>query len=627
MTAPKGYSTQEKDDRLSAQFSTVEPVREEQFGLSTVSHQFVYEVGTDAAEVGSTAYSIVATGHSALKGDVILLTAGALAGREVKVWAVSSNLITLAETLPSAIANGVSFSILRHKYPSVDSSGKVNVNAVIVEEALSPDGGALPANLKVAGGYDGANVQALKTDAAGELQIDVLSSALPTGAATSALQTDGSQKTQLVDGSGNVIGSTGNALDVNLKTPITVDVSLSQANDSVAVFGNDGAVNRALKTDASGELQVDVLSSALPSGAATEAKQDAANSLLTTIDADTSALSGCVAGSELQVDVVSSALPSGASTSANQTNGSQKSQLVDAAGDVSDVVLLSAALQNTDKGLVTKTSLGSIADVDGQQTMALSLPVVLASDQSAIPVTDNGASLTVDGTVAATQSGTWNITNVSGTVSLPTGAATESTLSTLNTKVPSQGQALMAASLPVVISSNQSAVPSSQSGTWNITNVSGTVSLPTGAATETTLSTLNGKIPSNLTVTSTRLLVDGSGVTQPVSIAATVAVTQNGRSAVNRARNAYASVNVTTGAYVQLLASTSGTVNEVEIFDSSGETLVLATGGAGAEVDQVYVFPGGNGRIPLSIGSGVRVSIKAVSATASAGEIAINFYS
>jgi hypothetical protein len=44
------------------------------------------------------------------------------------------------------------------------------------------------------------------------------------------------------------------------------------------------------------------------------------------------------------------------------------------------------------------------------------------------PVTDSGGSLTVDngGTFAvqAAQSGTWNITNVSGTVSLPTGAAT-----------------------------------------------------------------------------------------------------------------------------------------------------------------------------------------------------------
>jgi len=42
-----------------------------------------------------------------------------------------------------------------------------------------------------------------------------------------------------------------------------------------------------------------------------------------------------------------------------------------------------------------------------------------------------------------------------------------------------------------------------------------TLPLPTGASSETTLSSVNTKIPSNLTVSSTRLLVDGSGVTQP----------------------------------------------------------------------------------------------------------------
>lgn len=60
------------------------------------------------------------------------------------------------------------------------------------------------------------------------------------------------------------------------------------------------------------------------------------------------------------------------------------------------------------------------------------------------------------------------------------------------------------------------------SGRLNVNNISGTVSLPTGASTETTLSALNTKIPSNLTVTSTRLLVDGSGVTQPVSGTVTI---------------------------------------------------------------------------------------------------------
>lgn len=80
------------------------------------------------------------------------------------------------------------------------------------------------------------------------------------------------------------------------------------------------------------------------------------------------------------------------------------------------------------------TAIGDITGVVGQNTMANSLPVVIASNQTGVPVTDNGGSLTVDGTVAATQSGTWNINNISGTITLPTGAATESTLQSLATE-------------------------------------------------------------------------------------------------------------------------------------------------------------------------------------------------
>lgn len=47
----------------------------------------------------------------------------------------------------------------------------------------------------------------------------------------------------------------------------------------------------------------------------------------------------------------------------------------------------------------------------------------------------------------------------------------------------SLGQKTMANGLAVTIASDQSVIPASQSGTWNVTNISGTVSLPTGAAT------------------------------------------------------------------------------------------------------------------------------------------------
>lgn len=54
----------------------------------------------------------------------------------------------------------------------------------------------------------------------------------------------------------------------------------------------------------------------------------------------------------------------------------------------------------------------------GQGAMAASLPVTIANNQSGVPITDNGGSLTVDGTVAVT--GTfWQATQpVSGTVAV-----------------------------------------------------------------------------------------------------------------------------------------------------------------------------------------------------------------
>lgn len=84
---------------------------------------------------------------------------------------------------------------------------------------------------------------------------------------------------------------------------------------------------------------------------------------------------------------------------------------------------------------------GSIT-VDGSVTVSSTdldiRDLVFATDKvdvsgsSNVAVTDGGGSLTVDGTVAATQSGTWDINNISGAISLPTGAATETTLALVN---------------------------------------------------------------------------------------------------------------------------------------------------------------------------------------------------
>ena len=150
---------------------------------------------------------------------------------------------------------------------------------------------------------------------------------------------------------------------------------------------------------------------------------------------------------------------------------------------------------------------------------------------------------------------TGNVTVVSS--ALPTGAATaanqtsaQTTLNSLDTKTPSLGQKTMAGSRPVVLASDQSAIPTKlQDGTGNalgstsgslnvnVTNAAvpiqggntsavkvdgsavtqpisaAALPLPAGASTEVTLSTLNSKV----TTTANGIKVDGSAVTQPVS--------------------------------------------------------------------------------------------------------------
>lgn len=91
-------------------------------------------------------------------------------------------------------------------------------------------------------------------------------------------------------------------------------------------------------------------------------------------------------------------------------------------------------------------------------------------------------------------------------------------------------------------------------------------------------------------------------------------------------RNDHSSTAVTTGAYVELDSALDSDSSYAEIFDSSGETLLIAVGAAGSEDDQFYIMPGGNGRIPLLLNEGMRLSVKAVSANTSTGELVINLW-
>jgi len=92
----------------------------------------------------------------------------------------------------------------------------------------------------------------------------------------------------------------------------------------------------------------------------------------------------------------------------------------------------------------------------------------------------SGTALAVSGTLAATQSGTWNITNISGTISLPTGAATAAKQPALGTAGTASTDVITVQGIASGTALNVSAV---QSGTWNIGSITTLPALVAGTAT------------------------------------------------------------------------------------------------------------------------------------------------
>ena len=193
-------------------------------------------------------------------------------------------------------------------------------------------------------------------------------------------------------------------------------------------------------------------------------------------------------------------LPSGASTSALQLLGNASLSSIDSS---IDVALSTVATEATLSTLDAKFS--SL----GQKAMVASTPVVLASDQSVLPISASALPLPTGASTSALQTaGNLSLSNIDTSldVALSTVAteatlatidstlstqldvllstrATEATLLALSAKFNSLGQQAMVGSTPVVLASDQTDLGVTQSGTWDINDISGTISLPTGAST------------------------------------------------------------------------------------------------------------------------------------------------
>lgn len=273
------------------------------------------------------------------------------------------------------------------------------------------DGVAIPVGTQalLAAGTDGTDAHVILTDSAG--------SPIVVGAGTAGTSVGGVVSVQGVTGG----------------TPVPVTGTVTAANASVS--GNNAAA---------------------PASSTQVGGSDGTNlQAVRVFDADTGA------GSQYLLGVGLRKAASGGSVEAGTATDPLR---VDPTGTTTQPI--SAATLPLPTGAATEATLATrLADATftarintlGQKTSANSTPVVLASDQSAIPITDNAGSLTVDTTQLPGAL-------VGGRLDTNTGAWLGST-------APTVGQKTMANSLPIVIASDQTALPINTVGThanaWN----------------------------------------------------------------------------------------------------------------------------------------------------------------
>jgi hypothetical protein len=198
-----------------------------------------------------------------------------------------------------------------------------------------------------------------------------------------------------------------------------------------------------------------------------------------------------------------------------------------------------------------------------------------------------------------------NVSNASIAVSaaslpLPTGAATatlqttgNNTLSNIDTKlggtlsvnVGLTDAQLRASAVPISftrLASGTDSVSAVQSGTWNITNISGTVSLPTGAATESTLAALSNKFNNNyenINTNTTTTVKSGSGVLKRIVV--------NKVGASSNTCTIYDNTSGTGTIIATIDPVHTQIVFEYDVVFNTGLTIVTATGTA-ADLTIVY---------------------------------------
>lgn len=490
-------------------------------------------------------------------------------------------------------------------------SGGASSNPSIGSNGLT----APTSSTEVGGINPGGNLQPLQTDASGNLLVNINSengapfhvivdsSALPTGASTSALQTSGNTSLSDIDTKTPALGQ---ALAAG-----SVPVVLTAAQVTTLTPPTTVTVTQATGTNL--HTVVDNFPATQPISGTVTANQGSAGASAWKVDG--SAVTQPISAASLP-------LPTGAATSALQTTIS--GQLPTSLGSQSQANSLSTVLSKANNitfgPYATATAVinydllsGSTSgwyDVSQYTNMAVTIYTTTTITAGTITFE------TTDDTTNDASGITFNLQDESvltqtNITSLALAASTvkryRAPLSKRYIRFRMSVALTGTGTVGVTLTLKQGAYTPIVQGVVQTTAASLATTATIASGTVTAVTSITNALPSG----TNNIGLVGTGGSTGVSNAPV--------------QNLYGSTNITTAAYTQLIASTTSATNFLDIFDSSGQAMILATGAGGSEVILAYVAPGGD-TIRVQIPASTRIAYKALSANATTGYLLMNLW-
>lgn len=490
------------------------------------------------------------------------------------------------------------------KLQGISSTNPIPITGSIsvVNNSVGATGAAVPSSITYLGGNNGGNSIGITLNSSGQPTIANTAFTVNAGTnlntsalALSASQTNGNQKTQIVDGSGNVIASTSNNLNVQCancsgsgasaadQASFTAGVSVfapsggffqTTATSNPLTTGQQGlvqlTVNRAFHTNLRNASGVEVGTSTTPLQVTLANTGANATALLVTGTGGTFPVTGTFWQATQPVSGTFWQATQPVSGTVTANIGTSGSLALDAS-----VTGLQVSQGSTTSGQKGGLGLGAVTTAAPSYTTAQSSPLSLTT-AGALRVDASGSTQPVSGTIAATQSGTWTVQpgNTPNTTAWKVdGSAVTQPVS--GTITANAGTNLNTSALALDTSVNglllsQGSSTSGQKGTLAVGAVT------TGAPTYTTTQTS----PLSLT-TAGALRVDASGSTQPVS----GTVTANAGTNLNTSLLALESG----GNLATLAGGVSSSVFQENLKQVNGVTTLAGAGAVGTGAQRVAI--------------------------------------